>query len=162
MGYLPPSDEPVKDRIQLTAKTDVYVTGHYSDLIDILSNDALVVRDYVREDSNFSRDDIRGNDTVIAVRAGRNNDLAVIYGLVYQDGIATAVDVYRFYIRDGNNINITVDDNEVKIEYGNRKDLRTRFAYIAGQGWLRSPGNNRNGTGYPLATDPIPSERLPS
>jgi hypothetical protein len=91
------------------------------------------------------------------------NDLAVLYGIVYDGNqVATGVDAVRFFIRDGANINISVEGMEIFVEYGNKKDLHTRFAYdAAARIWYRSPGNNRNGTGYPPATEPIVPTRLP-
>lgn len=164
-GYNPPTDEPLHDRIVLdgSPRTEVWVTGRKHDLIDIVSDYALVARDYVREDSFFTVDDVRGNRSVIAVRAGRKNDLAVFYGLVYADGPsrATAVDVVRFYIRDGSDIDIVVRGLEVFVTYGRKKDLRTRFAYQQANGWKRSPGNNRGNHDFPPATEPVPHARLP-
>lgn len=160
--YQPPTAEPIRSKIRLTSDTEVYITGNYSDLIDILSKYALVARDYVRQDTTFDVNDIHGNDIVIAARAGRLNDLAVLYGMVYKQGVAVAVEAVRFYIRDGANINVSVVGQEVFVEYGNQKDLHTRFAFDpTTASWKRSPGNNRNGTGYPLATDPVASTRLP-
>lgn len=164
LNYQPPTKEPIREKITLTPLTEVYVTGNYSDLIDVISDHSLVARDYVRQDSTFNSDDIRGNDIVIAARAGRLNDLAVMYGLVYKAGTRGAqyLMALRFYIRDGANINIFVQGQEVFVEYGNQKDLHTRFRFDpqAAQ-WWRSPGNNRNGTGYPPATEQVPSTRLP-
>jgi hypothetical protein len=161
-GYTPPSDEPIKHQKSLTGLTEVWVTGNRSDLIDIVSNRACVWRDYIRQDSNIRDEDIQGNDIVLAVRCGHQHDLVTLYGLVYIDGIAKAVDVFRFYIRDGKDINFSVQGQEVFVEYGNYKDLHTRFSYDQGI-WRRSPGNNRGGSGYPLATEvitPAP-ERMP-
>lgn len=159
-GYLPPSDEPIKYQKTLTSLTEVWVTGNYSDLVDIMSNRACVWRDYIREDSSIVDQDIQGNDNVIAVRCGRMDDLLTLYGVVYVGGVAKHLDVLRFYVRDGRNINVAVQGFEVFVEYGNQKDLHTRFLYENGV-WKRSPGNNRGGSGYPLATEPVPSARVP-
>lgn len=139
----------------------MWVTGNYSDLADIMFRRACVWRDYIREDSTIDEGDIHGNYLVIAVRCGRLNDLVTLYGLVYDaNGIVTKLDVIRFFIRDGRDINIAVQGYEVFVEYGNKKDLHTRFAYTSGT-WKRSPGNNRGGTGYPLATEPVQAARKP-
>ena len=162
--YTPPSNEPVRAKIPMagTGATEVWITGNYSDLVDVISNRALVYRDYVREDSSLNGSDVHGNDGVIAVRAGRLNDLAVLYGVVYKGGsTAMAVDVVRFYIRDGADIGVEVVGSEVFVTYGRKKDLRTRFAYNEATGWKRSPGNNRGGSDFPLATEFVPSARLP-
>lgn len=162
--YSPPSSEPVRMCVRLgwTGKTEVCVTGEYSDLIDVISNRALVWRDYVRNDSTFTGSDILGNDLIITARAGRNNDLLALYGLVYEGAsMAKAVDVLRFYIRDGRDISVEVGGQEVFVTYGNQKDLRTRFVYSEATGWYRSPGNNRGHSDFPPATEKVASERMP-
>jgi hypothetical protein len=162
--YNPPSSEPVQQKIALpwTGRTEVWVTGNYSDLIDIISNRALVWRDYVRNDSSFDGSDIKGNDNIVTARAGRYNDLLVLYGLVYRGKqMASALDVVQFFIRDGHNIDVEVGSNEVYVTYGNQKDLRTRFAYSEANGWYRSPGNNRGGNDFPPATEKVTSVRVP-
>lgn len=159
-GYLPPTEEPIKYQKALTSLTEVWVTGNYSDLVDIMSNRACVWRDYIRQDSTIADQDIQGNDSVIAVRCGRMDDLLTLYGVVYVGGVAKQLDVLRFYVRDGRNINVAVQGLEVFVEYGNQKDLHTRFLYDNGA-WKRSPGNNRGGSGYPLATEPVASARVP-
>jgi hypothetical protein len=163
--YVPPSSEPVQEKILLpgTGLTEVWITGGYSDLIDIVSNRALVWRDYVRNDSSFDKSDIKGNDRLIAARAGRLNDLLVLYGLVYQgQQMARAVDVVQFFIRDGHDISVEVVGSEVFVTYGNHKDLRTRFLYSETNGWYRSPGNNRGGSDFPPASESVGSKRFPS
>lgn len=162
--YSPPSAEPIKQRITLpgSGKTEVWIAGNYSDLIDIISNRALVWRDYVRNDSLFNEDDIKGNDTLVTARAGRLNDLLVLYGIVYEgQSMAKAIDALRFYIRDGANISVEVVGNEVFVTYGNQKDLRTRFKYTENEGWYRSPGNNRGGKDFPPATELCQYARVP-
>lgn len=161
LSYQPPSNEPVQLQIAITPQTHVWITGNYSDLVDIVIDRALLWRDYIRQDSYINTSDVYGNDDVIVIRAGRNDDLAVLYGIVYDEGRAVGLDVLRFYIRDGANINISVDGHQVFIEYGNSKDLHTRFSYYQEDGWRRSPSNNRGGTGYPHATEPVPSARVP-
>lgn len=164
-GYTPPSSEPVRDRIDLPwhGKTEVWITGHSSDLIDIISNRALIWRDYVREDSHFNPSDIRGNDILVTARGGRLNDLLTLYGLVYSGkSMAQEVDVVRFYIRDGKDISAEVVGNEVFVTYGNQKDLRTRFTYEENRGWYRSAGNNRGHNHFPPATEKCDQKRMPT
>lgn len=119
-------------------------------------------RDYLREDSSIDGSDISGNGLVAAVRAGRENDLVSLYGFIYdQNGYMVKVNISRFYIRDGKNIGVSVNHNEVFVNYGRQRDLRTRFCFSQRDGWKRSPGNNRGGSTFPFCRDPWPGAVLP-
>lgn len=158
--YRPPTEEPSQGIYTIGQRTKVRVVGNHSDLIDIISNDELVWRDYVRQDTTFDPTDLGGNDILIAARAGRNDDLLILYGLVYLGrSTASAVDVVREYLRDGKNISVVVSDNTVKVTYGRKQDLRIQYSYSEEGGWLRS-SPTRNG-GFLNPRHKIASERMP-
>lgn len=162
-GHEPPTDEPLKRKIKIAGDVEVWVRGWRGDLVDIVDRRAILWRDYLRNDTDgLDEDDIKGSSRVIAVRYGRERDLATFYGLVYNDdGHLAHVDVFRFLIRDGQNIRIEVVHNEIFVTYGHEKDLRTRFCYSPVDGWSRSPGNNRDRGDFPLCSQEIGHVRKP-